>query len=148
MSDLLWWQYAAIGLIFVWGGFVRSGLGFGGAALTLPLLLLIVDSPIYVLPIIAVHLLFFGSLTVGTSLGRVDWRYLWRSMIVLMPCKLAGVFERYPGVVLAIAGNVDLGQPAGEPVAVDRRDRGADRIADPGEAADRRAAGVFNLGGK
>jgi len=31
MADLLPYQYALIGLIFVWSGFVRSGLGFGGA---------------------------------------------------------------------------------------------------------------------
>jgi uncharacterized membrane protein YfcA len=34
-----------IGLIFVWTGFVRTGLGFGGAALGLPLMLLVGGSP-------------------------------------------------------------------------------------------------------
>ncbi|HBO13697.1 MAG TPA: permease, partial [Halieaceae bacterium] len=36
MADLAAWQYAAIAVLFVWSGFVRSGLGFGGAVLTLP----------------------------------------------------------------------------------------------------------------
>lgn len=31
MSDLSLFQYALIALIFIWSGFVRSGLGFGGA---------------------------------------------------------------------------------------------------------------------
>ena len=32
-SDLTQWQFIAIALTFIWSGFVRSGLGFGGAAL-------------------------------------------------------------------------------------------------------------------
>ena len=102
MADLQWWAYLAIGVIFVWGGFVRSALGFGGAALTLPLLLLVVDSPVAVLPIIAIHLIVFGSIAVGRRLGVVDWRYLLQSMKVLMPFKIAGVFGllSLPGEVL------------------------------------------------
>ena len=34
MEGLDAWQYLLIALLFVWGGFVRSGLGFGGAVLT------------------------------------------------------------------------------------------------------------------
>ncbi len=37
VSELTSWGYIAFGLIFLWSGFVRSGLGFGGAALALPL---------------------------------------------------------------------------------------------------------------
>lgn len=48
-----------IALIFIWTGFVRSGLGFGGAALGLPLMLFIYNQPIFWLPIIGTHLLFF-----------------------------------------------------------------------------------------
>jgi len=61
MENLELWQYIAIGLLFVWSGFVRSGLGFGGAVLSLPFLLLIVNDPLVFLPIIAVHLLVFSS---------------------------------------------------------------------------------------
>lgn len=64
MHDLAIWQYAAIGLVFAWSGFVRSGLGFGGAVLSLPFLLLIVNDPLIFLPIISVHLLFFAGLTI------------------------------------------------------------------------------------
>jgi hypothetical protein len=42
-------QLAFTLMIFVWSGFVRSGLGFGGAALALPLMLLVYDQPILVL---------------------------------------------------------------------------------------------------
>ena len=64
MSDLALYQYVLIGLIFIWSGFVRSGLGFGGAVLSLPFLLLVLDDPLVFLPIIAVHLLVFSSLTI------------------------------------------------------------------------------------
>ena len=91
MDHLHLWEYVGIGLIFVWGGFVRSGVGFGGATLTLPLLLLILDSPVYVLPIIAVHLLIFGGLTLGGRLHNVDWAFLCKSFFILLPGKLVGV---------------------------------------------------------
>jgi len=64
MSELSIAQYSLIALIFVWSGFVRSGLGFGGAVLSLPFLLLVLDEPLVFLPIIAVHLLVFSSLTI------------------------------------------------------------------------------------
>ena len=64
MTDLTLTQYLLIGLIFVWSGFVRSGLGFGGAVLSLPFLLLVHDDPLVFLPLIAAHLLLFSSLTV------------------------------------------------------------------------------------
>lgn len=91
LDNLANWQYVFIGVVFIWSGFVRSGLGFGGAALTLPLLLLVLDNPVHVLPIIAVHLLFFGGLAVGTNLQHVNWPYLWKSLAIMMPAKIIGV---------------------------------------------------------
>jgi len=64
MAELQTYQYVLIALVFVWSGFVRSGLGFGGAVMSLPFLLLIDNRPLVYLPIIAVHLLFFSSITV------------------------------------------------------------------------------------
>ena len=64
MSDLTVVQYILIALIFVWSGFVRSGLGFGGAVLSLPFLLLVLDEPLVFLPLISIHLLVFSSLTI------------------------------------------------------------------------------------
>jgi uncharacterized membrane protein YfcA len=105
MQHLLWYQYALIGLVFVWSGFVRSGLGFGGAVLSLPFMLLIVDRPLVFLPIVSVHLLVFASLTVfqnnrrfrhssvvGDPRGTVDWRYLRYALAVMIVPKLIGVF--------------------------------------------------------
>ena len=100
------YQYVLIGLIFIWSGFVRSGLGFGGAVLSLPFLLLVLDDPLVFLPIIAVHLLVFSSLTIwmnnrkssGTGdddaavVGTVDWHYLWRILAIMIVPKLIGVF--------------------------------------------------------
>jgi len=81
-----------VALLFVWTGFVRSGLGFGGAALGLPLLLFIDSQPLLWLPVIGIHLLFFSGLTLGTRLNNVDWRYLRRSAVWIIPAAIVGVF--------------------------------------------------------
>lgn len=115
MSELATYQYALIGLIFVWSGFVRSGLGFGGAVLSLPFLLLVHDEPLVFLPLIAVHLLFFSSLTIALNnrhaisrgadgaAGTVDWRYLRRILAIMIVPKLIGVVGliTLPGGVLS-----------------------------------------------
>ncbi|WP_273426390.1 sulfite exporter TauE/SafE family protein [Marinobacter sp.] len=131
MSELSIAQYSLIALIFVWSGFVRSGLGFGGAVLSLPFLLLVLDEPLVFLPIIAVHLLVFSSLTIwlnnrkrrplhatdaaagneaGDSVEKlvesatestVDWRYLWRILGIMIVPKLIGVFG-----LITMPGNV------------------------------------------
>jgi len=85
-------QIFVIGLLFMWAGFVRTGLGFGGAALGLPLLLFVYDQPLYWLPIIGSHLLFFSALTLRTRLDNVNWKYLRRSLIYILPATLVGVF--------------------------------------------------------
>ena len=108
MSELSLLQYSLIALIFIWSGFVRSGLGFGGAVLSLPFLLLVDNEPLFYLPIISVHLLFFASLTVylnnrkpahqsgeaarSASLGTVDWSYLKYALGIMIIPKLIGVF--------------------------------------------------------
>jgi uncharacterized membrane protein YfcA len=80
-----------IGLIFIWTGFVRSGLGFGGAALGLPLMLFILPQPLFWLPVIGCHLLFFSGLTLRTRLSNVDWVYLRHSAVTIIPAALVGV---------------------------------------------------------
>ena len=79
-------------LIFIWTGFVRTGLGFGGAALGLPLMLFIHDQPLFWLPVIGFHLLFLSGLTLRTRLDNVDWGYLRRSALFIVPAALIGVF--------------------------------------------------------
>lgn len=101
MSELAPIQYLLIGLIFVWSGFVRSGLGFGGAVLSLPFLLLVHNAPLVYLPLISVHLLVFSSLTIFLNNRRsgsvqhkqstVDWPYLWRALGIMIVPKLLGV---------------------------------------------------------
>ena len=119
MAELQAYQYVLIALVFVWSGFVRSGLGFGGAVMSLPFLLLIDNRPLVYLPIIAVHLLFFSSITVWQNhlkhreqkhrqiihagaaqksegsivveSGTIDWAYLKKSMKVMIIPKLIGV---------------------------------------------------------
>ena len=71
--------------IFIWSGFVRSGLGFGGAALALPLMLLVYDQPLFWLPIIGIHLLIFSAMTLRNRLHNVDWQTLRKTSIYIFP---------------------------------------------------------------
>jgi uncharacterized membrane protein YfcA len=81
-----------VSLIFMWAGFVRTGLGFGGAALGLPLMLLVGASPVYWLPVIGLHLLLFSSLSLLKSIREVDWAYLKSALVWIIPPTLVGVF--------------------------------------------------------
>lgn len=95
-------QVLLVSIVFIWSGFVRSGLGFGGAVLSLPFLLLIDDRPQVYLPIISVHLLIFGSWTVWQGHrysqksiapeATIDWKFLRYSMSIMIIPKLFGVF--------------------------------------------------------
>lgn len=85
-------QLLATALVFIWTGFVRSGLGFGGAALGLPLMLFVYDQPLYWLPMIGIHLLFFSALTLRTRIQQIDLAYLKKSLVVIIPFTLVGVF--------------------------------------------------------
>ena len=78
-------------MMFAWSGFVRSGLGFGGAALGLPFMLLLRPDPLFWLPIIGSHLLFFTFITVIRRFSNVDWAYLWRSLKIMIIPKMLGV---------------------------------------------------------
>ncbi len=103
MAELALYQYMLIGLIFIWSGFVRSGLGFGGAVLSLPFLLLVHNQPLVFLPLISVQLLVFSSATLlvnnrGSQARKrehsstVDWPYLRYMLGIMIVPKLLGVF--------------------------------------------------------
>jgi uncharacterized membrane protein YfcA len=108
--ELVWQQYLLIVLVFIWSGFVRSGLGFGGALFTIPFLLLIHNDPLFFLPIISIHLLFFASLTLlpnqlisklfsklspkkssENNQPSVNWRFVRYALLIMIIPKLAGV---------------------------------------------------------
>jgi len=103
MDDLQQWQYVAIAILFVWSGFVRSSLGFGGAVLALPFLLMVDNQPLVFLPIIAIHLLCFSFITVvqshlreqrqaaGEAVSTVNWRFLRYALALMIVPKLIGV---------------------------------------------------------
>lgn len=102
MDELSFTQLLLVLLIFTWSGFVRTGLGFGGAMMSLPLLLLVDNRPLVYLPIIAVHLLIFSTLTVWQNNRKrvaseektpstVDWVYLKKSLKIMIIPKLIGV---------------------------------------------------------
>lgn len=92
LNDFSTTQLILTALIFVWTGFVRSGLGFGGAALGLPLMLFIHPDPLFWLPVIGTHLLFFSGITLRTRLNNVDWDYLRHAATFIVPAALIGVF--------------------------------------------------------
>lgn len=119
MDDLFAWQYAAIATLFVWSGFVRSALGFGGAVLSLPFLLMVLNQPLVFLPVVAVHLLFFSFITVywdqrrerraGHTGGTIDWAFLRYALALMFVPKLIGVFgviNLPPEVVSAVVFSV------------------------------------------
>jgi len=103
MLELSLIQFSLIALIFAWSGFVRSGIGFGGALFTLPFLLLVHNDPLVFLPIISIHLLFFASTTLFNDqyLSRekqdnkvkteVNWWFIRYSMGIMIIPKIAGV---------------------------------------------------------
>lgn len=103
MPELSLIQFLLIALIFAWSGFVRSGIGFGGALFTLPFLLLVHDDPLIFLPIISIHLLFFASTTLFNDqyLSRdkqqnkvkteVNWWFIRYAMSIMLIPKIAGV---------------------------------------------------------
>ena len=92
LLDFTFYQIVSIALIFMWTGFVRTGLGFGGAALGLPLMLFVHNNPLLWLPMISVHLLFFSGLTLLNRLHNVDWKYLRQSLFYIIPPAIIGVF--------------------------------------------------------
>ncbi len=103
MADLSIIQFILIALIFAWSGFVRSGIGFGGALFTLPFLLLVHNDPLIFLPIISIHLLLFASTTLfsdqylshkkpGKNVKtEVNWWFIRYSMAIMIIPKVAGV---------------------------------------------------------
>jgi len=91
LNELSQQQLIASAFIFLWTGFVRSGLGFGGSALGLPFMLMVDDSPLFWLPIIGTHLLFFTSLTIYKRLKNIDWNYTRQALKYILPAKIIGV---------------------------------------------------------
>jgi len=106
MSELTFVQCFLIAITFIWSGFVRSGLGFGGAVLSLPFLLLIHNDALIYLPIISLQLLFFSGLILRQNHkarkqylkmgvkkeGSIDWPYLKKALLIMIIPKLIGVF--------------------------------------------------------
>lgn len=90
-ADFSTGQWLGMVAIFIWSGFVRSGIGFGGAALGLPLLLLVDHAPLFFLPIIGWHLLFFTTITAGGRLKHIDWGFVKHSMGWMIVPKIIGV---------------------------------------------------------
>lgn len=91
MDALSLWEISAIFAIFIWSGFVRNALGFGGAVLSLPLFLFILEDPVEILPIIGLHLMLAVVLNLRTNFSRIDWKYLKKTLPIIIPFKILGV---------------------------------------------------------
>lgn len=91
MTELGTTQLILLAFVFSWSGFVRSGIGFGGSALALPLMLLITPDPVFLLPIISIHFVFFSGLTLWSHPGGVDWRYCFYSQLFTIVPAVIGV---------------------------------------------------------
>lgn len=79
-------------LCFLWSGFIRSGLGFGGLVLTLPFALMVVDSPLDIMPLAVVHAFVVGISTVFLRFRNVDWMQLLEMIKVMAIPVLFGLF--------------------------------------------------------
>lgn len=80
-------------IAFVWSGFVRSGLGFGGAGLMYPIAFLAIDSVVFIVPIVGVQLLIFSGITLALGgYKKVDWSTTLKLTLAIMPAYLVGVF--------------------------------------------------------
>lgn len=104
MEDLSLWQLTGVFAIFVWSGFVRTALGFGGAALSLPLFLIIIDDPVEILPIIGIHLLLAVIKDIRHYYQQTDWVFLRKTLLIMLPFKIAGVIGllSLPAIVLNV----------------------------------------------
>ncbi len=80
-------------IAFWWAGFIRAGLGFGGAGLMYPIAFLAVDSVLFIVPIVGIQLLFFAGITLAMGeYKKIDWKVVrWVLAIIMIP-KLIGVF--------------------------------------------------------
>ena len=93
MTDLTVVQMISLMLVFVWSGFVRAGLGFGGAALALPFALIVVESGQVAPPLLLMQLILFSGLHTVQHWDNVDRRYLGCLAALLVLPVLAGVYS-------------------------------------------------------
>ena len=92
MVELTPFVVSGLLLCFLWSGFIRSGLGFGGLVLTLPFALMVVDSPLDIMPLAIVHVFVVGVWTVVFRFRNVDWMQLMRMIRVMAIPVLLGLF--------------------------------------------------------
>ena len=80
-------------IAFLWSGFVRACFGFGGAGLMYPIAFLVVDSVLFIVPIVGFHLLFFSGITLAMGgYKKVDWKTTLILLALISPTTLMGIF--------------------------------------------------------
>lgn len=63
-------------LCFVWSGFIRASLGVGALILMLPFALLVINTPLIIVPVVATHAVILSSLTVLQHFYNVSWKHV------------------------------------------------------------------------
>lgn len=63
-------------LCFIWSGFLRTGLGVGATVLMLPFALLVVNSPLIIIPVVTTHAVVLSSATVIQHFHNVSWKHV------------------------------------------------------------------------
>ena len=80
-------------IAFWWSGFVRAGIGFGGAGLMYPIAFLAVDSVLFLVPIIAIQLMVLSSITLYKGgYQHIDWKFVLSVFAIILPTALIGIF--------------------------------------------------------
>lgn len=79
-------------IAFIWSGFIRAGLGFGGAGLMYPVALIAVDSILFLVPIVCVQLLILSGITLVRDHRLIDWKVVITMFALVLPTFMAGVF--------------------------------------------------------
>ena len=92
-------------LCFIWSGFVRTGFGFGGNALMLPIALLVISDPLVIIPVTAVQAMLFSGFEVARNFKKVDWKKVGIIFLIISPAFAAGLYGliNLPDRVLTLA---------------------------------------------
>lgn len=77
---------------FCWSGFVRAGLGFGGAGLMYPIALIAIDSVLFLVPIISIQLLVLSCITLIKDYRLINWKVVSAFFALILPTFMIGVF--------------------------------------------------------
>ncbi|TAK71987.1 MAG: sulfite exporter TauE/SafE family protein [Gammaproteobacteria bacterium] len=104
-------DFVILSLAFLWSGFVRTGFGFGGTALMLPFALLAVDTPLIIVPLIALQSIIFSISTVAKNYKSINYKfltYLFAILAIPVSVGLMGLVTLSDKMLMSIAYGIVL----------------------------------------